>query len=68
MIGYFFMSGLALRAISPPFGKCMGTLSALWRSRVCCMQTRRLTFLDIAIDTAQEQKLEGDFRFTHVRE
>ncbi|GJJ77854.1 ATP-binding cassette, subfamily D (ALD), member 3 [Entomortierella parvispora] len=39
MIGYFFMSGIALRAISPPFGKY----------------------------TAQEQKLEGDFRFTHSR-
>ncbi|KAG0232091.1 ATP-binding cassette sub- D member 3 [Actinomortierella wolfii] len=39
MIGYFFLSGMALRAISPPFGKY----------------------------TAQEQKLEGDFRFTHSR-
>ncbi|KAF9330980.1 ATP-binding cassette sub- D member 3 [Podila minutissima] len=39
MIGYFFMSGLALRAVSPPFGKY----------------------------TAIEQKLEGDFRFTHSR-
>ncbi|KAF8933649.1 ATP-binding cassette sub- D member 3 [Podila verticillata] len=39
MIGYFFLSGLALRAVSPPFGKY----------------------------TAIEQKLEGDFRFTHSR-
>ncbi|KAF9973410.1 ATP-binding cassette sub- D member 3 [Actinomortierella ambigua] len=39
MIGYFFLSGMALRAISPPFGKY----------------------------TAQEQKLEGDFRFNHSR-
>ncbi|CAG8460002.1 7915_t:CDS:10 [Paraglomus brasilianum] len=39
MIAYFMLSGVALRAISPPFGKF----------------------------TAVEQKLEGDFRFTHSR-
>ncbi|KAF9583853.1 ATP-binding cassette sub- D member 3 [Lunasporangiospora selenospora] len=39
MIGYFFLSGIVLRAFSPPFGKY----------------------------TAMEQKLEGDFRFTHSR-
>jgi ATP-binding cassette subfamily D (ALD) protein 3 len=39
MIGYFFLSGVALRSLSPPFGKY----------------------------TAAEQKLEGDFRFTHSR-
>ncbi|KAG2173801.1 hypothetical protein INT43_005221 [Umbelopsis isabellina] len=39
MIAYFVMSGIVLRAFSPPFGKY----------------------------TAIEQKLEGDFRFTHSR-
>ncbi|KAI9304505.1 ABC transporter transmembrane region 2-domain-containing protein [Cunninghamella echinulata] len=39
MIAYFVMSGVLLRAFSPPFGKY----------------------------TAIEQKLEGDFRFTHSR-
>ncbi|KAI9283730.1 ABC transporter transmembrane region 2-domain-containing protein [Umbelopsis sp. AD052] len=39
MIAYFVMSGIILRAFSPPFGKY----------------------------TAIEQKLEGDFRFTHSR-
>ncbi|CAO3669090.1 unnamed protein product [Umbelopsis vinacea] len=40
MIAYFVMSGIILRAFSPPFGKY----------------------------TAIEQKLEGDFRFTHLRD
>ncbi|KAI8336528.1 ABC transporter transmembrane region 2-domain-containing protein [Chlamydoabsidia padenii] len=39
MIAYFIMSGVLLRAFSPPFGRY----------------------------TAIEQKLEGDFRFTHSR-
>ncbi|KAI9248117.1 ABC transporter transmembrane region 2-domain-containing protein [Helicostylum pulchrum] len=39
MIAYFVMSGVLLRAFSPPFGRY----------------------------TAIEQKLEGDFRFTHSR-
>ncbi|KAJ8655874.1 hypothetical protein O0I10_008538 [Lichtheimia ornata] len=39
MIGYFVLSGVVLRAFSPPFGRY----------------------------TAIEQKLEGDFRFTHSR-
>ncbi|KAI8889644.1 hypothetical protein K501DRAFT_170432 [Backusella circina FSU 941] len=39
MIGYFVLSGVLLRAFSPPFGRY----------------------------TAIEQKLEGDFRFTHSR-
>ncbi|CAG8601071.1 9614_t:CDS:10, partial [Ambispora leptoticha] len=39
MISYFLLSGLILRAVSPPFGRF----------------------------TAIEQKLEGDFRFTHSR-
>ncbi|KAI9323415.1 ABC transporter transmembrane region 2-domain-containing protein [Dichotomocladium elegans] len=39
MIGYFVLSGVILRAFSPPFGRY----------------------------TAAEQKLEGDFRFTHSR-
>ncbi|KAL1934379.1 hypothetical protein VTP01DRAFT_6561 [Rhizomucor pusillus] len=39
MIAYFILSGVILRAFSPPFGRY----------------------------TAAEQKLEGDFRFTHSR-
>ncbi|KAI9499108.1 ABC transporter transmembrane region 2-domain-containing protein [Zychaea mexicana] len=39
MISYFVLSGVILRAFSPPFGRY----------------------------TAAEQKLEGDFRFTHSR-
>ena len=39
MVSYFLVAGMALRFVSPPFGKY----------------------------TAQEQKLEGDFRFHHSR-
>ncbi|KAJ2956752.1 hypothetical protein NQZ79_g7414 [Umbelopsis isabellina] len=47
MIAYFVMSGIVLRAFSPPFGKC--------------------EHHKLYINTAIEQKLEGDFRFTHSR-
>ena len=48
MICYFTVSGLFLRTISPPFGKCN-------------------PFNMIDLDTAQEQKLQGEFRYVHSR-
>lgn len=57
MIAYFVMSGVLLRAFSPPFGRCKFVTQPLkWNHIILIFWS----------DTAIEQKLEGDFRFTHV--
>jgi ATP-binding cassette subfamily D (ALD) protein 3 len=62
MIAYFVMSGVLLRAFSPPFGRCKYT----FQLGDMAAGTNFIIIIIIIIDTAIEQKLEGDFRFTHV--